>query len=452
MGGGGGPTTTFTLTDSGLKSAPNGAQRRQGRVDQSNTLLATLEPGTPDNFVLHSILNSGGDNIWGGEDLENPPALSADNIGNRDDINVWDMSDDGKFHIFGRNLGFPVDNAAGLVIARLGGTDLGTVEDATFFNTVRLGVPNPNAPDPADQNTPLANKGIGRNVAIHPDGTTAIAVGNFQQFPVNADAAGTLDFVKYTLSATEGGVAATDADFPFSYGDVIQQGMGTSLDLGGNFAVIGPGTETTGDFQHVAQLLDLNSDFWDAPGGDVRGRSFGFGSNEDGAGAVVRITDDGEHVLYTTSVPGEQAGSFRILKTELEGGAATPMEVLATVPVSFAGNSDPGKVGDITNIDDENILVVLSVSNNNGEAGDGIVAYAGRPNDPQLITPTPILIGLGGEAGTLISSIKITKAGPNENFTPESVKTPRPEEGVIVAVTASLLDGTNITQTFNLNN
>lgn len=440
MGGGGGPTKTFTLAVTGSRAGPQAAQRVQGRVDESNTFLADLEPGTPVNFVLHSILNSGGANIWDGADLAAPPALTDGAIPNgvtRDDMAVWDMSADGKFHIFGRNLGFPVDNTAGLVIARLGGTDLGEVEDATFSNTVGAGA--------------VADKGIGTNVAIHPTELVAVAAGNFNVFPTGVgNPATTLDFVKYTLSETG---AATQADFPLSYGEpgeTEQQGMGTSLDMGGDFAVIGPGAGTTGGFQHLAQLIDLNSDGWNNPGTDVRARSFGFGLTEDGAGAVVRITDDGEHVLYTTSVVAQQAGSFRILKTA-QGALTENMDVLATVPVSFDGTAAPGGVGDITNIDDENILVVLKVEDNTGTAGDGIVAYAGRPNDPQLITSVPILVG-DGSAGTLISSIKITKAAPNSNFTDSTIKEPVPEENVIVTVTYTDGQGNPFSETYNLNN
>ena len=443
MGGGGGPTKTFTLALTGSRSGPQGEQRVQGRVDKSNTFLADLETGTTNagDLLLHSIINNGGANIWDGADLANPPSLNGDPIADggvdRTDMQVWDMSADGKFHIFGRSVGLPADNAAGLVIARLGGTDLGTVEEATFSNLVGA----------------VADKGIGTNVAIHPTELVAVAAGNFNAFPTGADpvtSGTTLDFVKYTLSETG---AATQSAFPFSYGDpgeTAQQGMGTSLDIGDNFAVIGPGGGTTGDFQRLAQLLDLNSDGWDNPGTDVRARSFGFGSTEDGAGAVVRITDDGEHVLYTTSVAGQQAGSFRILKTA-QGAANETMDVLATVPVSFDNFAVPGSVGDITNIDDENILVVLNITNDDGTAGDGIVAYAGRPNNPQLITSVPILVG-DGSAGISITSIKITKAAPNTNFTDSTIKEPVPEENVIVTVTFSDIQGNPFSESYNLNN
>ena len=443
MGGGGGPTKTFTLAVTGSRSGPQGDLRVQGRVDKSNTFLADLEPGTANaaDLLLHSIINNGGANIWDGTDLANPPSLTGvpivDGGVNQTDMAVWDMSADGKFHIFGRGLGLGPDNAAGLVLARLGGTDLGVVQDATFSNTVGAGA--------------VANKGIGKNVAIHPTELVAVAAGNFDVFPNGgADTGDSLDFVKYTLSETG---AATQAAFPFSYGTLgatEEQGMGTSLDIGGNFAVIGPGGNTTGGFQHLAQLLDLNAGGWDDGANNIRARSFGFGSTEDGAGAVVRITDDGEHVLYTTSVPGVQAGSFRILKAA-PGQVTDTMDVLATVPVSFVGTAAPGSLGDITNIDDENILVVLNVLNNDGTAGDGIVAYAGRPNDPQLITSVPIFVG-DESPGTTISSIKITKAAPNSNFTDSTIKEPVPEENVIVTVTYVDGQGNPFSETYNLNN
>lgn len=437
MGGGGGPTKTFTLRQIGGKTPTDVGPPTEGQVDQSNTFLFDLLPDTtnPGATILRvsrSTAPTDGTTPWTGDVILGGVAPSVD--GDNDDnginavgITTWEMSDDGTQLIFGRVPSFGAGNNEGLVIARLG-ENLTPVQDKTAF-----ALPG--------------GSGIGRNVAVHPDGSSAFAIGNFGEFPT---AITTLDVVKYTLSET---VAPTQAAFTFSYVDTNNIGMGASMDMGGNFLVLGPTPGTTlGNVEHLAQLFNIDSDGWNT-GGETRGGSFNFDAGSDNDGRAVRITSDGEHVLYTS--PGNTApGSFRVLKTTAEPLA--PMEVESTVNITVPQEIvSAGNIGDIETIDSEgNILVVIdSLDNDPLDPAPRLLAYAGQPDNLQLINN--IRWGVEGQdiAGATISSIKITRAAVNTSLTDGAIKSPQPEENVLVTVTGTVDNQGNVgVITFNLDN
>lgn len=435
MGGGGGPTKTFTLRQIGGKTPTDVGAPADGQVDQSNTFLFDLLPGTENAGdtilrVSRSTAPTDGSTPWTGDVIPGGTAPSVD--GDNDDnginaigITTWEMSDDGIQHIFGRVPSLLATNTEGLVIARLG-DNLTPVENSTAFT------------DPA-------NSGIGRNVAVHPDGSSAFAIGNFGVFP---SATVTLDVVKYTLSETD---APAQAAQLFSYGDDgVQVGMGSSMDMGGNHLVIGSNPAVTqAGFTHLTQLFNIDSEAWTNPG-DPRAGFFNFGSGADNDGQTVRITSDGEHVLYTS--PGNaDPGSFRVLKTRPD---FAEMQVVSSVDVTIPEDiTSAGGLGDIETIDsDGNILVVIdSQDNSAGETGPRLLAYAGQPDNLQLIHNTRW--GQDGAFGATISSIKITRAAVNTSLTDGAIKSPQPEENVLVTVTGTVDDQGNVgVITFNLDN
>lgn len=441
MGGGGGPTKTFTLERVDGREVPVQGDEVAGfaRVDQSNTFLVnSMRSTTNAAFPLtQAAENTDPADTWPDAQVAvgDGPTMNGNAAPagiNRVGVRKWDMSADGTQHIFG------LENNAGVVLSRVGGTDLANTEDPTTLNA------NEQTGDPV-----LVNVEMGSNVAIHPDGSVAFAVGDFNNLPVTANNQ-FLPFTKYNLSAT-GVPQATTAQH--IQGDDPFRGQGTSLDVGGDFLVSGPGPQSSGDAEFVTQLYNINAPGWETDGVDgIRGASFNFAAGEAGDGACVRITDDGEHLLYTNAVNG----SFKILKTSAAAFPApgSVMEVVSEVTVDIPEDvTAVGEFGDITNIDDDNILVVLSSQDNSaGETGTRLIAYAGRPNNLSLIHNSRW--EQDDQAIGAISDIRITKAAVNSALTDPTIKAPQPEEQVLVTVSGNLNDATLPTNvvTYNLNN